>query len=118
MTMVPIPAGEFTMGTKAEDALAACQEFSADCQLDWFKNEEPPHHVYLDAYWIDQTEVTNRMSATFLNLQRADATRASAWLAVWELAMIIFSMFHGKVSWIGNLTLHESDEQSHLHQQS
>jgi hypothetical protein len=90
MTMVPVPAGEFTIGAKPKDVLAACQEFSTDCQLDWLKNEEPPHQVYLDAYWIDQ----------------------------WELAMIMLSMFHGKVSWMGNLTLHESDEQSHLHQQS
>jgi serine/threonine-protein kinase len=59
MTLLYVPAGEFTMGMKAEDALAECQKFSSDCQLDWFKDGEPPHLVNLDAFWIDQTEVTN-----------------------------------------------------------
>jgi eukaryotic-like serine/threonine-protein kinase len=59
MTLLYVPAGEFMMGGKAEDTLAACQEFGLSCLLDWFKNEEPSHTVYLDAFWIDQTEVTN-----------------------------------------------------------
>ena len=42
MTLVYVPEGEFEMGS---------QEF-----LD---NEKPVHTVYLDAYWIDRTEVTN-----------------------------------------------------------
>ena len=42
MTMVYVPAGEFEMGS--EDGLS---------------NESPIHTVYLDAFWIDQTEVTN-----------------------------------------------------------
>ena len=40
-TLVYVPAGEFTMGDGANDA--------------------PIHKVYLDAFWIDQTEVTNAM---------------------------------------------------------
>ena len=28
---------------------------------------EAPHYVYLDAYWIDETEVTNAMFAEFIN---------------------------------------------------
>lgn len=39
-TLVYVPAGEFTMGDGANDA--------------------PIHKVYLDAFWIDQTEVTNK----------------------------------------------------------
>ena len=42
MEMVFVPAGEFLMG---------------DEDLD--RNMRPQHAVYLDAYWIDQTEVTN-----------------------------------------------------------
>jgi formylglycine-generating enzyme required for sulfatase activity len=42
MVMVHVPAGEFTMGSNAGDP-----------------DEQPVHRVYLDAYWIDQTEVTN-----------------------------------------------------------
>lgn len=61
MTLLYVPAGEFTMGTKADDALAECQKYRSDCRLDLFKDEEPPHDVFLDAFWIDQTEVTVRM---------------------------------------------------------
>ena len=44
--MVFIPAGEFLMGTANGD-----------------DDEKPEHIVYLDAYWIDQTEVTQAMYA-------------------------------------------------------
>lgn len=40
--MVPIPAGEFLMGSNAGQ-----------------DDEKPPHKVYLDAYYIDKYEVTN-----------------------------------------------------------
>jgi len=46
MRMVYVPAGEFRMGS---DDRAA--------------DEEPEHSVYLDAFWIDETEVTNSMYA-------------------------------------------------------
>ncbi|PWB74458.1 MAG: hypothetical protein C3F07_07465 [Anaerolineales bacterium] len=44
MTLLYVPAGEFTMGSE-----------------DGRDNEKPIHTVYLDAFWIDQTEVTNAM---------------------------------------------------------
>jgi formylglycine-generating enzyme required for sulfatase activity len=46
MTMVPVPVGEFTMGSD-----------------DGFDGEEPVHTVYLDGFWIDRTEITNSMYA-------------------------------------------------------
>jgi formylglycine-generating enzyme required for sulfatase activity len=46
MLMVYVPAGEFQMGSK-----------------DGADDEKPVHTVYLDAFWIDQTEVTNAMYA-------------------------------------------------------
>jgi serine/threonine-protein kinase len=52
MVMVYVPAGEFEMG-------------SENGQPD----ESPLHTVYLDAFWIDQTEVTNAMFAAFLTEQ-------------------------------------------------
>ncbi len=61
MTLLYVPAGNFIMGAKAEEALAVCQNSRSDCQLSWFIGEAPPHKVYLDAFWIDQTEVTNAM---------------------------------------------------------
>ena len=47
MVMVYVPAGEFEMGTDEGTDL----------------DQKPAHTVYLDAYWIDQTEVTNAMYA-------------------------------------------------------
>jgi formylglycine-generating enzyme required for sulfatase activity len=49
MTMVFIPAGEFVMGGENDDP-----------------SSFPVHTVYLDAFWIDQTEVTNEMFAKFV----------------------------------------------------
>ena len=63
MTLLYVPAGEFTMGSDADDALVECQKFRSDCQRDWFTDEEPPHSVHVDDFWIDQTEVTNKMYA-------------------------------------------------------
>ena len=46
MVLVYVPAGDFTMGGD-----------------DGSEDEKPQHRVYLDAFWIDQTEVTNAMYA-------------------------------------------------------
>jgi formylglycine-generating enzyme required for sulfatase activity len=48
--MVVVPAGQFVMG-------------SSTIEKGRFRNEGPQHTVYLDAYWIDQTEVTQEMYA-------------------------------------------------------
>jgi formylglycine-generating enzyme required for sulfatase activity/tRNA A-37 threonylcarbamoyl transferase component Bud32 len=57
--MIYVPAGSFNMGQTAEQALGECQKFFNDCQLNWFADEQPPHSVSLEAYWIDRIEVTN-----------------------------------------------------------
>ena len=44
MVMVYVPAGEFLMGST-----------DADAEAD--SDEKPPHKVFLDAFWIDRTEV-------------------------------------------------------------
>jgi formylglycine-generating enzyme required for sulfatase activity len=64
MVMVYVPEGEFEMGMNEEDALVECEERNTNCEnkLHWTM-EEPVHTVYLDAFWIDQTEVTNAMYA-------------------------------------------------------
>jgi formylglycine-generating enzyme required for sulfatase activity len=43
MMMVYVPEGEFTMGSNS------------------YSNEQPIHTVYVDTFWMDQTEVTNKM---------------------------------------------------------
>jgi len=48
--MVLVPAGTFKMGSTTDDKEA-------------YQNEMPLHDVYLDAFWIDRMEVTNRMYA-------------------------------------------------------
>ena len=56
--VVGVPAGEFPMGSTDEDidaAIATC----LGCRREWFTVEQPQHAVYLDAFWIDRTEVTN-----------------------------------------------------------
>jgi len=63
MTLVYVPAGEFTMGSSADDASAACQKYYAKCDRNKFTDEEPPHQVDLAAFWIDKTEVTNGLYA-------------------------------------------------------
>ncbi len=47
--MVPIPAGEFTMGSK-----------------EWYPDERPPHKVYLEAFYIDKYEVSNAQYKKFV----------------------------------------------------
>lgn len=66
MGMTYIPAGKFTMGITAQDALAACQN---DCPQGVISSDfhfwgfDPPRTVCLDAFWIDKTDVTNAMYA-------------------------------------------------------
>jgi len=48
--MIYVPAGDFLMGSIGSDSLAD-------------DDEKPQHVVYLEAYWIDRTEVTNAMYA-------------------------------------------------------
>lgn len=50
--MVWIPAGEFTMGTNDEES---------------YEHERPAHHVRVDGFWIDVTEVTNQQFKEFVD---------------------------------------------------
>ena len=62
MTMVYVPAGQFEMGSS---------------DYEW---AQPIHTVALDAYWIDQTEVTNAMFTAFLNDQGNQSEEGINWL--------------------------------------
>ena len=67
MEMVFVPAGPFLMGTNPGSALSACKSNQLECQPNWFADEEPMHTVQVDAYWIDQTEVSNGQYARCVN---------------------------------------------------
>ena len=51
------------MGAEVDAALAECRKFKPDCQRNWFIAQSPSHTIYIDAFWLDQTEVTNAMYA-------------------------------------------------------
>ena len=57
MTLIYIPAGEFTMGYPEEEVAHVT---SSSYQF-------IDHKVLLDEYWMDMTEVTNDMFAKFIN---------------------------------------------------
>jgi len=65
MVQVFVPAGEFRMGSTKADIDLILKECDY-CLREWFDNEMPQHKVYLDAFWIDRTEVTNAMFAKFV----------------------------------------------------
>ncbi len=68
MVMMYVPAGEFVMGSTDEQmryVIDWCisEGFSeTGCQR--YTEEQPSHIVALDAFWIDQTEVTNAQYQT------------------------------------------------------
>ena len=63
MVMVYVPEGTFTMGDTAAQAMGQCKIFFTDCPVNDYIDEQPPHSVALDAFWIDRTEVNNAMYA-------------------------------------------------------
>lgn len=67
--MVYVPAGVFWMG-------------SGDDDPDAWVDESPRHEVYLDAFWIDRTEVTNAQYAAFLEDQGNRVEGSQVWLHV------------------------------------
>ena len=70
--MVWIPAGPFMMGSTQEHIEDVVKECGPLCKLEWMKREWPHHEVYLDAFYIDQYEVTN---ARYLEFVKATGHR-------------------------------------------
>lgn len=64
LRMYLVPAGDFLMGStesQVEYAVGVCSQSGANdpCGYNEFSNELPQHTVYLSAYYMDATEVTN-----------------------------------------------------------
>lgn len=55
--MVWVPAGDFQMGSSAEDIAALCKRRDNE-KPEWFTDEKPKHKVWLDGYWVYKYEVT------------------------------------------------------------
>lgn len=71
MKLSYIPAGEFQMGSN-EDS-----DFS-------YPDERPVHLVYLDAFWIDLTEVKNSQFVQFLNQMGNQTEGGEAWYSYYD----------------------------------
>lgn len=67
MELVYVPEGSFEMGSPPGVGQ---------------RDEGPIHTVFLDAFWIDKTEVTNEMYAAFLNAQGNQQEEGVVWLAI------------------------------------
>lgn len=64
--MVLIPPGSFLMGS-SDNQIQMAQNLYPQLPDELFNPDQPQHSVYLDAYYLDVFEVTNRGYANFLN---------------------------------------------------
>ena len=65
MPLIRIPAGGFVRGTSPE-RLAAMLALCPTCVAAGLEDQSPERLLYLDEFWIDQTEVTNGQFAQFV----------------------------------------------------
>lgn len=107
MVMVYVPAGQFEMGmsdAQVDQILRVCNEGNNDCVRADFENQQPAHTVALDAFWIDQTEVTNSQFAAFLNEQGNRSEEVNAQFAEWLMDhssySSVYNQFEGQVYWL------------------
>jgi eukaryotic-like serine/threonine-protein kinase len=82
MKLLYVPTGEFQMGSteaQYQDAVTSCVGLGisqSDCQS-MIGTEKPVHTVYLDAFWIDETEATNGMYAKCVSTKGCQAPHAN-----------------------------------------
>ena len=86
--MVHVPAGTFEMGSLPDD------------------DRFGPHTVTLDAFWIDQTPVTNAQYAAFLNDQGNQVQDGYTWMEVEQMA-------NCQVEWVGGVFRPEAGKETH-----
>ncbi|MBN1265648.1 MAG: formylglycine-generating enzyme family protein [Anaerolineales bacterium] len=66
MELVYVPEGRFTMGSDGTQWVWNGSMAVGDLGLQVYTDESPAHDIYLDAYWIDRTEVTVAMFRAFV----------------------------------------------------
>lgn len=64
--MIFIPAGEFLRGASPDD-LNKLINLCPNCPLNTLGDAQPQRTIYLDAFWIDKTEVTNAQFSKFVD---------------------------------------------------
>ena len=74
MTTVYVPAGEFAMGNDGIQWVWGGTLLHGDLDMQVFTDEQPRHTVHLDAFWIDETEVTVAMFRTFFEATAYETT--------------------------------------------
>jgi eukaryotic-like serine/threonine-protein kinase len=65
---------------RLDAVLASCKDSGGNCTRTSFATEQPTHTVALDAFWIDETEVTNAQFAAFLNAEGVRAPNLTGWV--------------------------------------
>lgn len=74
--MLLAPAGEFVMGSEADDIDTIIRQYS-DVRRERLRDELPRHRVFVEAFYIDKYEVTNARFQQFVQATgyRTDAER-------------------------------------------
>ena len=106
-TLLPVAGGSFTMGTTPAEVLNAMQACVADggnCQLAFGEDSSPPHNVTLDAFRMEQTEVSYAQYLAFLNwlgprshLNGCDGQACLATLNETDLSIVTFDSANYRV---------------------
>jgi formylglycine-generating enzyme required for sulfatase activity len=100
MEMVFVPAGDFLMG-------------STEANHDAEGDEVPQHSVYLDAFWIDKTEVTNAQYAKCV--EAGACTRTWCWehgsfnAPDQPVACALWNNAHDYATWVGGRLATEAE---------
>jgi len=114
--MVFIPAGEFLRGASSED-LADLVNLCPNCPLDTLEDAQPQTTIYLNAFWIDKTEVTNAQFSKFVDETgyRTSAERTDDYSYVQDLNLRDF-VYVGDADWLhpqgGNSSITNQDDRA------
>jgi len=107
--LIFIPAGRFLMGTsdeEVEEDFKACKELVPECDRRIFDAEKPEHLVWLDAYYIDRYNVTNKQYLECILDNECSPPRRSQFLkdpayADYPVVFVDWNQARNYCSWAG-----------------
>lgn len=73
LTFLPIPGGTFHMGSTKEEIQHAIEEFP-HLEAAWFEKEYPQHEVDVSAFYMAETQITNRQWQIFMDASNISRT--------------------------------------------